>query len=54
MKAREWLRKHSNELVRVFRWVDNAWKEIEPAEVEEDDLVYDEENEVMENLLFLE
>lgn len=46
MNARKWLEENKGKMVAVFRWVGGGfWKEIDPAEVEED-----EEIEVIETV----
>ena len=53
MNAREWLEKNIAKLRRVFRWIDGSWKEIDVAEVEEDDRIEEIEEYPMENLVLL-
>ena len=53
MNAREWLEKNIAKLRRVFRWIDGSWKEIDVAEVEEDDRIEEIEEDPMENLVLL-
>ena len=53
MNARKWLEENNSKLRRVFRWADGSWKEIDVAEVEEDDRIEEIEEYEMENLILL-
>ena len=54
MKAQKWLEENKGKLVVVFRYVGGGfWKEIDPAEVEEDEEVQEIEQVGMEVWLYL-
>ena len=54
MNARKWLEENKDKMVVIFRWVGYGfWKEIDPAEIEEDDEVQEIEQVKMEVWLYI-
>jgi hypothetical protein len=54
MKAQRWLEENKDKMVVVFRYAGGGfWKEIDPAEVEEDEEVQEIEQLEMEVWLYL-
>lgn len=52
MNARKWLEENKGKMVAVFRWVGGGfWKEIDPAEVEEGEMI--EEIEIVKHETWL-
>jgi hypothetical protein len=55
MNARKWLEENKGELVAVFRWVGHGfWKEIDPAEIEEEETIEEIETVGQETWLYLD
>ena len=54
MNARKWLEENKDKMVAIFRWVGHGcWKEIDPAEVEEDETIEEIETVEQETWLYL-